>query len=227
MFADAVVSASGNDFVLGLDQNEFHTFRFETVDGINYRFSVDGFTFSNRTDNQSDNGSHFVQLGGRGGCDLTLIPRVNKWDFVRYGTISTGEFIIASDPPPGFLDPAEHASLDRFTVTFDQPNYLYIEQITVETSAVPPPAVLQTRRRENDGPETIEIVLDRPLPIGEPIRFIFDDGTTVNYVEYNSGSAIAGPIPTVSHWGLTSLALLLLAAATILVHRMRPTTNSQ
>jgi hypothetical protein len=39
-------------------------------------------------------------MGGLGGCDF-FPNTVNEWDFVRYGTISYGEQIIASDPPGG------------------------------------------------------------------------------------------------------------------------------
>ncbi len=33
--------------------------------------------------------------------------------------------------------------------------------------------------------DTLEIVLDRPLPAGETTRFILDDGQVVNVVEYS------------------------------------------
>ncbi|MGB2985637.1 MAG: hypothetical protein WBE26_07110, partial [Phycisphaerae bacterium] len=74
--------------------------------------------------------------------------------------------------------------LDRFTVTFDSPNYVYLDEITVEVTGGVAPVVTQTRRRENDGPETVEIVLDRPIPMGETTTFTFNDGVAVNVVEY-------------------------------------------
>lgn len=77
-----------------------------------------------------------------------------------------------------------HAALDRFTVTFEQPNYVYVDEITVEVTGGVAPAVTQTRRRENDEPDTVEIVLDTPIPMGETTRFTFDDGAAVNVIEY-------------------------------------------
>jgi len=46
------------------------------------------------------------------------------------------------------------------------------------------PKVIQTRRRENDDVDTVEIVLNRALPSGQLTRFIFDDGKTTNVVSY-------------------------------------------
>ena len=109
---------------------------------------------------------------------------MNEWDFVRYGTIATGEQIIAADPPAGFVAPQVYPGLDRFTVTFDSPNYVYIEDVSVSVSGGIRPNVIQTRRRENTEPDTVEIVLDRPLPVGATTRFTFNDGTAVSVVEY-------------------------------------------
>ena len=123
------------------------------------------------------------------------------------------------------IGPAEGTSGDavslgrggEITVTFDAPNYVYIDDITIETSGPDPPQVIATRRREDAGPETVEIVLDGPIPPGQPMRFIFDDGAIVNYVDYNRPGAILGPVPTVSQWGLITMAVLFVAAAALVL----------
>ncbi len=46
------------------------------------------------------------------------------------------------------------------------------------------PVVTQTWRRENDEPDTLEIVLDQPIPAGERTVFTIDDGETINTVAY-------------------------------------------
>ena len=184
MYGDAVISFSGDDFVAGLDINEFHTYRYESLDGINYTFAVDGRVFVVNADN-SPNGLHRLQLRGSGGCNFDQIPdMVNEWDFVRYGTIDFGERITVTDPPSGLLDPVDHANLDRIAVAFDSANYVYRDEITVQVSDGVAPRVLQTRRRENDESDTVEIVLDRPLSTTALTRFIFNDGVAVNVVEY-------------------------------------------
>ncbi len=184
MYGDAVVSGSASHFVLGLALDEFHTYRYESLDGINYRVSVDGEVFIIDADD-SGNGYHTLQFSGGGGCLDDWIPDMhNHWDFVRFGTISYGEPIAASDPPSGFLDSDDYGELDRFAVTFDSPNYVYIDDITVQVSGGEVPVVTQTWRRDNDGPETLEIVLDRPIPMGERTAFIIDDGVITNVVQY-------------------------------------------
>ena len=45
MYGDAAFSWSGDYSVTGLDIDDFHTYRFESLDGINYRVSVDGLVF--------------------------------------------------------------------------------------------------------------------------------------------------------------------------------------
>ena len=90
--------------------------------------------------------------------------------------------MIASDPPQGLVDARK--PLDRFTVTFDSANYVYIEDVSVSVSGGIRPTVIQTRRRENTEPDTVEIVLDRPIPTGQTTQFTFDDGTAVSVVEY-------------------------------------------
>ena len=125
-----------------------------------------------------DNGYHYLHFGGEGGCALDEMPTINEWDFILYGTISSGETIVASDPPGGVLDARDHAPLDRFTVTFDSPNYVYPDEVNVDVSGGSAiPQVLQTRRLDNGDPETVEIVLDRPLPRGQTTTFTFLDGS--------------------------------------------------
>jgi hypothetical protein len=184
MYGDAAMSSGAHVFVTGLVIEDFHTYRLETVDGIYYSTSVDGEVFGRGFD-YDPIGVSYLQFGGAGGCLGDEIPdMVNEWDFVRFGTISYGEQIIASDPPGGFLCARQQAGLDRFRVTFDEPNYVYLDEITVEVTGGDAPVVIQTRRRENDEPDTVEIVLDRPLAFGETTRFTLDDGMVVNVVEY-------------------------------------------
>ncbi len=197
MFGDTVFSFSGNDFVTGLDIDEFHTYRYESLDGINYSISVDGLVFIVSADNDHD-GYHYLQFRGQGGCSPDLLPTYNEWDFVRYGTIASGERIIASDPPSGYLDPALYPNLDRFTVTFDSANYVYIDDITVEVTGRIAPVVTQTRRRETDDVDTVEIVLDRALPAAELTRFIFTDSQATNVLEYWFDGTVSGACCTPS-----------------------------
>ncbi|MCH8243381.1 MAG: hypothetical protein IH897_12355, partial [Planctomycetes bacterium] len=156
MYGDAAISYDGGRLVSGLVINEFDTYRFESVDGSMFRWSVNGKVFWTGQDD-SGNGAHFLQMLGIGGCKSDQIPNmINEWDFVRYGTISFGEKVIASDPPQGLVDARK--PLDRFTVTFDSANYVYIDDILVETTGDESPVILMTRRRENDEPDTVEIV---------------------------------------------------------------------
>ena len=187
MYGDATISNSGDDYVTGMDIDEFHTYRYESLDGVAYSFSVDGLVFVlDSEDNPGE--SHYLQMRGRGGCTGDSIPnQKHEWDFVRFGTIAFGERIIASDPPSGYLDPAVYSDLDRFTVTFDSANYVYIDDITVEVTGGVAPTVIQTRRRETDDVDTVEILLDGPLPLGEATRFILDDGQVTNVVSYCLG----------------------------------------
>jgi len=187
LHGDSAVSFRGTEVVSGLELNALHTYRFESEDGLTYRFSVDGrvFTVGQGT---GATGFHYLQFGGRGQCrspEQSL--RQNGWDFVRYGTIGYGESIVATDPPGpatgGFLDARVHAPLDRFTVTFDQPNYVYVDEIAVEATDGVAPAVVATRRQDNGPPETVEIVLDQPIPYNATTRFTFNDGTLEQTVE--------------------------------------------
>jgi len=184
MYGDAAIHPFLLGYVLDLDIDDFHTYRFESLDGVNYRFSVDGLVFHHGTDHEG-NSVHALSFASDGGCNRDWIPnKVNEWDFVRYGEICFGERIVAADPPAGFLDASRHAALDRFTVTFDATNYVYLDEITVQTTAGDAPEVIATRRRENDEPDTIEIVLDHPIPMPGTTTFTFNDGTIVNTVAY-------------------------------------------
>jgi len=229
-FGDAVVSADKGIVSREFPVGEFATYRFETLDGVFGCFFVDGKHFVCNT-GTGGNGSSIIQMIGRGGCDLTQPATVNEWDFVRYGTIGYGETIVGVDPPVpaggGFIDARTHSALDRFTVTFDQPNYVYFDEVTVAVSeprqtwsgpfvegaealrhegtkddgfrrpasnpsvaswlrgsvAAILPWVTATRRQDNGPPETVEIVLDRPIPYNATTRFTFDDGTIEQTVE--------------------------------------------
>ncbi len=221
MDGDAAISFDGGGVVYPLEIDEFHTYRFESLDGAHYRFSVDGLVFVEAFDYKTPGGG-YLQIKGRGGCAASPSNIVNEWDFVRYGTIGKGEVIVATDPPAGLLNPNEYPDRDSFTVTFDQPNYVYIDDITVEVTGGDTPVVIQTRRLDNGDSNTVQIVLDRPLTIDETTTFTFNDAagtvsdsTVVNVVEYT----VRAPVPTVSAWGLLVLTLLLLTAATILLRR--------
>jgi hypothetical protein len=141
------------------------------------------------------------------------------WDFVWYGELTLGEQVASADPPNGYLDPAVYANLDRFTVTFDQAAYVYIDDITVEATGGTAPVVIATQRRENTEPDTVEIVLDRPLPMNETTTFTFDTGGGArqeNVVEYRLG---VGPVPATSALALAAMIAAILAAGILLARR--------
>ncbi len=122
-------------------------------------------------------------------------------------------------------DPRDcYAGIDRLTVTFDQPNFVYLDDITVEVSAGDIPVVAKTWRRDNFSPNKLEVVLDRPMTVGETTRFIFNTAAEgANIVEYT----LAEPVPASSDWTILVTALLLLTAATLIVHeRTRASTSS-
>ncbi|MCH9003048.1 MAG: hypothetical protein IIC02_10785, partial [Planctomycetes bacterium] len=75
IYGDAVISFEGGDFVTGLDMNEFHTHRFESLNGTAFRFSVDGDAFFESQD-ASPAGTSLIQLIGRGGHEP---PRSHSW----------------------------------------------------------------------------------------------------------------------------------------------------
>lgn len=187
MFGDTVISLSGDDAVSGLPNNQFRTYRFETTNGLDYCYWIDGQLFTQDAGTSQDMGYSSFQLQGDGPCggiNYPFFPKINEWDYVRYGRVTTGEEIIAAEPEQGFHDPDSMTGVDRFAVTFDQPNYVYVDDITVEVTGGEAPQILWTRRRDQDGPESLEIVLDRPLPPNETTRFIMSDGGTTNIVRY-------------------------------------------
>ena len=185
LYGDSIITMSGGDFVLGLDMSQFHTFRFESVDGMNYSWSVDGQKFVERLHIVVDDGFNYLQMWGNGGCTNDSFPNMkNEWDFIRYGEIGFGERIVATDPPSGFVSAGVLSSLDTFNVTFDAANYVYLNEITVTVTGGIAPTVIAVRRRELDEPDTVEIVLDQPPPSGQITRFIFDDGEAVNIIEF-------------------------------------------
>ena len=185
MYGDAVISFDGGSFVTGMDIDAFHTYRFESLDGTNFTIAVDGQVFL-ITQDVGSNPFHLLQMQGRGGCIGDEIPdSVNEWDFVRYGTLDSGERVVSADPPSGPLDPVQHAGLDRFAVTFDAANFVYLDEVTVEVSSGTPPTVTQIWRRENDEPDTLEIVLDAPLDPTALTRFIINDGVSTDIIEYS------------------------------------------
>ena len=62
--------------------------------------------------------------------------------------------------------------------------------------------------------EALARTLDRPLALDETTRFIFDDGTSVNVVQYT-----LRPVPAASAWGLLVLALMITCAGTVVLRR--------
>ena len=104
--------------------------------------------------------------------------------------------------------------LDRFSVTFSQPSHVYVGDIAVEASVGEPPEVTKTWRLDDYGPETLEVLLDRPLAVGGTTRFIFstaaDGADTVGYT-------LTEPIRASSEWTIAVTCLLLLTAATLVV----------
>ncbi len=184
LYGDAVIPHEGGGAVRDLDIDEFHTYRFESVDGMSYWISVDGTVFLIE-EGYDPSERHLISFGGKGGCLGDKIPNnVNEWDHIRFGTISYGERIVSSNPPQGFVDAGRYAPLDRFTVTFDSANYVYIDEVAVMVASGVAPAVIQTRRLDNGDPETVEIVLDRPIPYDATTRFFFNDGVTVNRLHF-------------------------------------------
>lgn len=178
MYGDVFLSSAADFFEDGLSISSFHTGRFESRDGLNFRFSVDGNNFYEDKGNQG-NGFHSIQMRGFGACE-DFNNTVNEWDYVRYGTISDGEEVASVSPVPGFVE-----GLDRFEVTFDAPGYVYIDEIVVESSSGTPPEVVKVWRTGEANPETVEIVLDGPLPDDALTTFTWDDGVVTNQITYS------------------------------------------
>jgi len=145
MYGDAVISFSGDDYVLGLDIEEFHTYRLESPDGLAFRMAVDGLGFLESPDDAHDSGYVNLLFSGFGGCNSDQFPNmINEWDFIRFGTLSDGEHVIASDPAEGYLD-ARLGPIDRLMVTYNAANYVYIDDVTVESTRGITPAVTATK----------------------------------------------------------------------------------
>ncbi len=223
MYGDAAISNSGAYWVDDLELNKFHLYRFESADGAAFWISVNGQKFFPGLDNHS-NGWSFLQLAGRGGCTSDQIPdMVNEWDYVRYGTIGFGEQIVSVDPPPGQLGPGGYTSFTTFRVTFDAANFVYIDDISVSVTGGTAPIVTATRRRETDDVDTVEIVLDRPLPNNQRTRFTFTDAAGTQHIDYDFREPVP-PVPTLGTAGalLTASAILL---AGLLALRRRISTG--
>lgn len=191
MYGDAAISFSGDDVVRGLDIDSFHTYRFEIVDDLNYFLAVDGVYLET---GQISPGCCYTSLSmiGAGGCISDQVPNmVNEWDYVRTGGVGFGEQIIAADPPAGFLDPSVYSPLNRFRITFDAPNFVYLDEITSQVISPPTPNAPQVKwvqRCDTCDEQTLDIVLDRPLTVGQTTRFTFNDGGAANTVEYTLGA---------------------------------------
>ena len=219
MFQDFVFDGSGGSSAPL--SPEFHTYRFEGLDGSNYTLAVDGFIFKERV----VDGAHFntvYAFGGEGGCGgFRPQPVRNEWDFVRHGSIGSGEQLVSSDPPSGNLTPAQAHQLSSIILTFDQPAYLYIDDITVTTTGGTPPTIMATRRLDNGDPEVLEVVISGQPPPGETTTFTFDTGTGPQTIAY---FRIQPEIPVSSTWGLVAMALLAVVVGTIVLRRRQATT---
>lgn len=216
MYGDAAIRFGGFDRVTGLDLPAFHSYRFESRDGIHYTVAVDGTVF---VDDQDDGHwpVHLVDFGGRGGCLGDWIPNMtNEWDFIRYGTVGFGERIIAVEPAAGFLDPPANINVTRFTATFEAPNYAHVDDITVEVTCdsspecPEPPIVIATKRLDNGPPEVLQVMLDRPLPPGERTTFTFRENNpnapdVLNTVAYTFQR---GDVNADGRWNLRDFAAL-------------------
>lgn len=206
LYGDAGLSFGLDDLVLDLPPEEFFTLRYESLDGIEYRFSIDGGIFSSRVDNNPLSGFSYFQMTTAGGCTNDWIPnKYNEWDFVRYGTIGFGEHIIAADPQIGFLSPSVFGEVDRFIITYDSPAFAYIDDIDVEVSGGATPQVIATKRIDNGPADVLQIILDRPLPAGERTTFTFNDGEAINVVAYTFQP---GDINADGQWNLADFAAL-------------------
>ena len=221
LHGDAAVSFEGGDFVTGLELDTLHTYRFETGDGLNYSFSVDGRVFhedSGQSPQAQEN--PFLQFGGDGSCNFGMN---NAWDYIRYGRVSEGEEITTASPRAGFLDPANFSELDRFSITLDQPGYVYLENIDVTVSAGEIPVVTKTWRKSGQGANQLEIVLDRPLTVGETTTFTFagldPDHDTVSYT-------LIAAIPAMSPLTAIAGAVALVIVGAIILKRRSTGTNS-
>jgi hypothetical protein len=202
--------------VSGLPVDEFYTVRFEYIGGVLAWGYVNGIPFGAWFVAQGEEYYVYIQIRGEGGWNGPAPGFTkNEWDFVRYGTVSFGERIIAADPPAGFLSAVERPAVDRFTVRYDSPNYAYVDDITVSAeggSAGDTPRVIETKRLDNGPSDVLEIVLDRPLPLDARTVFTFHENNpdptapeTVNAVAYTYQR---GDLNADGQWNLTDFAAL-------------------
>jgi len=223
MFQDAVLDTNGINSVLGLSP-DFHTYRFESPDAQSFTLSVDGIVFKTSTDHASLVYTA-VSFGGIGSCPgVRPQPVRNEWDYVRVGTLGSDEQLVSVDPPAGNLTAAEANQLSSMILTFDQPTYLYVDDITVTTTNGSPPTVTATRRLDNGAPEVLEVVLHGPLPPGETTTFTFDTGTGPQSVSYFREQP---EVPATSPWGLVAMGVLALILSFFLLRGRRPAAMPQ
>jgi hypothetical protein len=186
MYGDRALPGGEGTMSVPLEIEEFHTYRFESLNGQHYWISVDGLVFVEVCVNSGPLVFHLIQFASHGGCLLDWIPnKKDEWDMIRYGTISYGERVIGAEPPMGYVHPAWQPGFDRFTVVYDAPNYAYLDDIVIEVTGGDTPVVIATKRLDNGPPEVLEIRLDRPIPPGERTTFTFHDGAVVNRVVYS------------------------------------------
>lgn len=221
MYGDAAISESGDHVIENLPLNAFHTYRYESLDGASFRISVNGQILFTSGANAGNSGFSYLQLRGTGGCTGDQIPNmVNEWDFVRYGTIASGEQVVSTDPPGGVLGPGGYTPFTTFRVTFNAANYVYINDIAVEVTGGAAPVVTATRRTDTGDPETVEIVLDRALPQNQRTRFILADASSTQTIDYDFRPP-PPPIPSVSALGAAIMALALLLSAAVILPKHR------
>lgn len=199
----------------------FHTYRFESPDGINYTLAIDGIVFkANARPGKPFNS--VVAFGGSGSCSgFRPQPVRNEWDFVRHGTLGNGEQLVNAVPPSGSLTPAQANQLSSVVLTFDQPAHLYVDEIAVTTTGGTPPTVLATRRLDNGTPEVLEVVITGLLPPGETTTFTFDTGAGPQSVSYFRE---APEVPATSHWGLLVTVVVALVAGSLAMSQRRDPT---
>jgi len=223
MFQDAVLDNGGTDFVLDL-LPKFHTYRFESPDGESYTLAVDGVVFKANTTHASLVYSA-VSFGGEGGCgEFRPQPVRNEWDYVRAGTLGSGEQLVSANPPAGNLTAAQANQLSSMILTFDQPTYLYVNDIAVTTTGGTPPTVTATRRLDNGAPEALEVVIHGPLPPGETTTFSFDTGAGPQSVSYFREQP---EVLATSVSGLAAMGLLALVLGFFLLRGHRPAAMPQ
>lgn len=168
IFGGVGISGSGGQAV-ALDPLEaFHTFRFESPDGLHYAWYADGQLLDagqGRPDccptlNTS------LRFGGDGTCGGGLaVGDINEWDYVRYGRLEENELFVSADPPSGNVP----LGFDRFSVGFDAPNYLYVDDVSVSSDSNLSPTIAKSWRLDHHGPGELEIVLSRSLIVNETI----------------------------------------------------------